>query len=499
MSKTYRPWTPEQDWLLPPSPSEWLPDDHLVYFVLDVVGALDLSAIERRYQEKDPRGEKPHDPRMMTALLLYAYCVGLPSSRRIERATFEDVAFRVLTGDQHPDHTRISEFRRQNLAELKALFVQVLRLCRKAGLVKLGHVALDGTKLKANASKHKAMSYDRMKKAEEELAAQVEAMLARAEAADTTEDEQYGPGRRGDELPEELRRRQSRLKRIRQAKKELEAEAAASTARKRRQTAAQARDAASKASAEERAKAEQRAQKAEAEASEAEQQARRKAKEAGLPEPTFTEPDAGDMPGHQVQADAEGQPKPKAQRNFTDPDSRIMKRGTDFLQGYNAQAAVDDAHQIIIAEGVSNQPPDAEHLEPMLERIRSNCEALPKRFSSDAGYWSEANAEACAALGVDAHIATEKLKHGELPPAVRGRPPKDLDAKGRMRRKLRTKKGRAIYARRKAIVEPVFGQIKAVRGFRQFLLRGLEKVRGEWSLICTTHNLLKLYRAGLAT
>lgn len=498
MDKTFRPWTPEQDWLLPPSPSEWLPDEHLVYFVLDVVAELDLSAILRRYQQRDPRGEKAYDPRMMVALLLYAYCVGVASSRRIERATYENVAFRVLTGDQQPDHTRISEFRRENLAALGQLFVQVLHLCQKAGLAKLGHVALDGTKVRANASKHKAMSHDRMQKSSEELAAEVEAMLKRAEAADAAEDEQHGRGRRGDELPEELRRRQGRLARIRAAKKALEAEAAAANARKRDEAAAEAREAAAKADAEDKARAEERARKAEERAKEAAQNAQRKAEEAGLPLPVLDPTGPDEMPSHQVQADAEGNPKPKAQRNFTDPDSRIMKAGGDFVQGYNAQAAVDDAHQVIVAHGVSNQPPDAEHLRPMLNRIEANTGSMPKRASADAGYWSEANANAAAELGVDAYIATGKLKHGEQLPPVRGRPPKNLDAKGRMQRKLRTKKGRAVYARRKAIVEPVFGQIKAARGFLRFLLRGIGKVRDEWALICATHNLLKLHRALLA-
>lgn len=499
MNKTFRPWAPQQDWLLPPSPSEWLPDEHLVYFILDVVAELDLSVILRRYQQKDPRGEKAYDPRMMVALLLYAYCVGVPSSRRIERATYENVAFRVLTGNQHPDHTRISEFRRKNLEALGQLFVQVLRLCQKAGLVKLGHVALDGTKVRANASKHKAMSYDRMQKSSEELQAEVEAMLKRAEAADAAEDEQHGRGRRGDELPEELRRRQGRLERIRAAKKALEAEAAAAKARECREAAQAARKKAAEATAKDKARAEEQARKADERTKAAEENARRKAREAGQPEPKLDEPAPDEMPAHQVQADAEGNPKPKAQHNFTDPDSRIMKAGGDFVQGYNAQVAVDEAHQVIVAHGVSNQPPDAEHLQPMLHRIAANTGSLPERLSADAGYWSEANANASAEHGVDAYIATEKLKHGEKPPPVRGRPPKNLDAKGRMRRKLRTKKGRSVYSRRKAIVEPVFGQIKAARGFLRFLLRGLEKVRGEWALICATHNLLKLHRAALPT
>jgi transposase len=447
--KVFRAWDPGQELLFPVSPREWLPQDHVVYCVLDLIEELDLTGIERVYQHRDARGEKGYHPAMMTALLLYGYAIGVASSRRLERATYEDVPMRVLTGGQHPDHTRISEFRRQHLCELAELFVQVLRVCQKAGMVTLGHVALDGTKVKANASKHKAMSYERMVKSERELVAEVDALLERAERVDVEEDVRYGRGVRGDELPEELRRREERLVRLRAAKAELEAEAAA------------------------------------------EHGARR----GDGDDDRFAggAPSGGGLPRHRVKTTADGRPAAKAQRNFTDPDSRIMKHDGGFLQGYNGQLVVDEGHQVIVAHAMTNQAPDAEHLVPMMDLVERTAGARPRRLTADAGYWSEANAGTCDDRHIDAYIATGRSAHGHASAPLRGRPPKHLDAKGRMSRKVRTKKGRAVYARRKAVVEPCFGQIKG-RGFRQLLLRGLDKVRGEWALMATTHNLLKYYR-----
>lgn len=387
----------------------------------------------------------------MMALLLYGYCVGVASSRKIERKTHEDVAFRVLAGGQHPDHTCISEFRRIHHQAFADLFLQVLKLCQKAGLVKLGHVALDGTKMKANASKHKAMSYERMKKQEAELAKKVEDLLRAAEEADAAEDAKYGKDKRGDELPEDLQRAESRLARIRAAKAALEAEA----------------------------------------------KAQREAEE----KKDNDEPPSGGatpLPEHQVPRDAEGAPKPKAQRNFTDPESRIQKTGDGFLQGYNCQAAVDEGHQIIVAQAVTNQPPDVEHFAPVLEQVVANCGAAPAKSTADAGYFSGDNVARAKVLGVDPFIAPGRLKRGEAPPKVRGRPPANLTPKQAMARKLATRAGAAAYARRKAVVEPVFGQIKQARGLRQFLLRGVAKVRAEWSLITLTHNLMKLHGVAAA-
>jgi transposase len=349
MSKVFRPYAPEQSELLPPSPREWLPEGHMAYFILDTVAQLDLRPLLARY-ERELRGYPPHHPRIMVGLLLYAYCVGVASSRRIEKKTYEDIAFRVIAAGQHPDHSTVSEFRRQHLDVLAGLFAQVLALCQKAGLVKLGHVALDGTKLKANASKHKAMSYERMQQREKELAQKVAELLKAAEEADAAED----------------------------------------------------------------------------------------------------------------------------------------------------QAAMDEEHQIIVAQALTNQPPDVEHWLPLLERVVENCGEVPQVVTADAGYFSEENLTRVASMGIEVYVATGRAKHGEQPAPVRGQMPKDLSLKEWMARRLRTQEGRAVYSRRKAVAEPPFGQIKQVRGFRQLLLRRLEKARGEWALICLTHNLLKLHRARAA-
>jgi transposase len=496
--KTFRPWQPEQTTLLPPSPREWLSQDHQVYFLLDLIDELDLSAILIPAQAKDPRGEKGFDPRMMTMLLLYAYCVGIVSSRKIERACYEDLAFRVLTGNQQPDHSRISEFRRRNLDALKGLFVQILRLCQKAGMVSLGHVALDGTKVQANASKHKAMSHERMLRAEKELEKEISALIRKAEILDAQEDKRYGKGKLGSDLPEELRHKQSRLERIRQARKEMEAETAAAAARQREKEAkaAVAKAAAAQqaeAPAAEQAELNKKAEAAAAKARDAIDHATEAAVIAGV-EVDLESLAADAMPRRGLARRADGTPTAKTQRNFTDPDSHLMQSGGSYLQGYNCQVAVDSDHQVIVAVGVSNQPPDVEHLEPMLERIAATAGALPDVMTMDAGFWSEDNAKACADQGIDAHIATGRLSHSKPPPPKRGPLPKDADERTRMARKLRSKKGSKIYAQRKAIVEPVNGQIKEARGLRRFLLRGLEKVDGEWHLIAATHNLLKLFR-----
>jgi transposase len=448
VTKGYRPYTPKQAFLLPPSPTEWLPDDHLAHFVMDVVGQLDLSAIHRRCQKADPRGTQPYHPLMMTALLVYGYSVGVASSRKIEKKTYEDVAFRVIAGGDHPDHTRISEFRRVHLEALAGLFVQVLGLAKKAKMVKLGKVALDGTKMKANASKHKAMSYERMDKETARLRQQVNDLLAAAEAADAEEDAEYGKDGRGDEMPEELRRAETRIARIKQLKAELEAEA------------------------------------------------RQQAKEEAAKDDDDPSPGPAEtpLPKHKIPQDKAGKIDPKAQRNFTDAESRIMKSSEGYVQAYNCQAVVDEEHQIIVAQAVTNQPPDVEHLVPMLVQAVANCGAKPEQWLADAGYFSEANVCEVMKWGCEPFIPPRRQKHGEDTPPVRGRPPADLSIKEQMTRKLATKAGKSVYALRKKIVEPVFGQIKEARGFRRFLLRGLSKVGGEWALIALTHNLLKIFR-----
>jgi len=426
MAKTYRPYVPEQDLLLPPSLRDWLPADHLVYFVSDVVDALDLSAITTVYEDEE-RGYPPYHPVMLTKVLVYAYCVGIFSSRRIQRRLAEDVGFRVLAAGNEPDFRTIADFRKTHLSALTGFFEQVLDLARVMGAPRLGRVALDGTKVKANASKHKAMSYKRMGEKQRQLRAEVKDLLAQAEATDAAEDAQYGAGRRGDDLPAELQRRESRLERIREAKRVLK----------------------------ERAKAEAVAN--------------------GQPSESAT-------------------PDPNAQYCFTDPESRIMKGPDGFVQAYNAQVAVDDL-QFIVGQAVTQEGNDKKQLMPMIAIITQQSGETPAVLLADAGYCSDENLASIAATPIDAYISTRKQSHGERPgPCPRGPLPATATRTDRMTRKLHTQAGAVVYAARKAIVEPVIGQIKHARGFRQFLLRGLAKVQGEWSLVCTTHNILKMYR-----
>ena len=432
MGKRYRPYYPDEELLLPPSLREWLPEDHLAYFVSDVVDNLDLSVMDAVYGT-EKRGQPPYDPVMMTKVLVYGYCIGVFSSRRIERRLVEDIAFRVLAAENQPNFRTISDFRKIHLEALAGLFEQVLKIALEAGAMQVGRVALDGTKVKANASKHKAMSHDRMVEKEQQLKTEVRQLLEQAEAADAEEDTRHGKNRRGDELPAELARRETRLKKIREAKRAL---------------AARARE------------------KAEAEGSDPKQ----------------------------------AKPKEKDQYNFTDPESRIMKGADGFVQAYNAQAAVEPNFQLIVGQAVTQATNDKEQLLPMVAVIEQQSGQRPEEILADSGYCSEKNLEGLESADqpeqkIIGYIATQRLKHDEYKePCPRGPLPKGATRVDRMRRKLKTKVGKAVYAARKAIVEPVFGQIKQARGFRQFLLRGIEKVRGEWSLVCLTHNLLKMYR-----
>jgi len=426
MAKTYRPYVPEQDLLLPPSLRDWLPEGHLAFFVSDLVDHLDLSAITAVY-EAETRGYPPYHPVMLTKVLVYAYCVGVFSSRKIQRRLVEDIAFRVLAAGNAPDFRTIADFRKTHLPALRGFFEQVLRLARDLGTLRVGRVAIDGSKVKANASKHKAMSYDRMRDKQRQLREEVTQLLAQAEAADAAEDAEYGADRRGDELPAELQRRESRLQRIREATRALKA---------------RAKDAAIA---------------------------------AGQPTDGAT-------------------PDPNAQYNFTDPASRIMKGPDGFVQAYNAQIAVDE-RQLIVGHAVTQETNDKKQLLPMITTIAQQSGLTPTQVLADAGYCSDANLTAIADTSIDAYISTRQQKHGERPgPCPRGPLPTTATAVDRMSRKLHTKVGAAVYAARKGIVEPVFGQIKQARSFRQFLLRGFEQVQGEWSLVCTTHNILKLYR-----
>src|SRR6266446_4289006 len=432
MPKGYRTYLPEQELLLPPSLREWLPEDHLVYFVSEVIDQLDLSAIHAVY-EKEKRGQPPYDPRLMTKLLVYGYCTGVFSSRRIQKRLREDIPFKVLAAGNEPDFRTISDFRKIHIETLQGLFEQVLAMALECGAIHLGRVSLDGTKLKANASKHKAMSYGRMTEKQQQLQAEVKQLLDQAAAADETEDRQYG-GQRGDELPEELQRRETRLAKIKEAKKVIE------------------------------------------------QRARDKAAVEG-------------------RSAAEAKPEDKDQYNFSDPESRIMKGADGIVQGYNAQAAAEPTLLLIVGQSVTEAANDKQQLVPMVELIEQQSGQRPEAILADNGYCSEQNLEHLESTGqphrrIEGFIATGKQKHGEHRlPAQRGPLPQDATKVDRMKRKLQTKMGRAVYAARKCVVEPVFGQIKQARGFRQFLLRGKEKVKGEWALLCLTHNVLRLYAA----
>ena len=427
MAKTFRSYLPEQNLLLPASLREWLPDDHLAYFVSDVVDQLDLSAIERMYEDEE-RGQPPYHPRMMTKILLYGYCVGVFSSRRIQKRLVEDVAFRVLAAGNQPDFRTIADFRKLHLKALEGLFQQMLRLTLETGMMKLGRVALDGSKVKGNASKHKAMSYGRMKETEKRLREEVRKLLNQAEAADKEEDSRYGRDRRGDELPEELQRRETRITRIREAKRALE------------------------------------------------ERAREQAKNEGK------DPE-------------EAQPTKKAQYNFTDPESRMLKGPDGFVQGYNTQIAVEPVFQLIVGQTVTQAANDKQQMVPLIDAIEEQSGQKPEGVLADNGYCSNENLKYLARKRMEGFVATGKQKHGERrKPCQRGPLPREASRVERMERKLETKVGAAVYATRKFIVEPVFGQIKQARGFRQFLLRGIEKVRGEWALICMTHNILKFHK-----
>ena len=426
MSKAFRSWDVDQGWLLPRSVHDFVPSGHMAHLIRDAVrGALDLTGIYESYE--GTRGQPPYHPGMMVALLLYAYSCGVYSSRRIARGCEERVDFMAVSGMQRPDFRTISDFRKRHLVALAGLFKQVLGLCQRAGLVKLGHVSLDGTKIKANASKRKAMSYGRMLKTEEKLEAEVREWLERAEAEDAAEDGEHGREVRGDDMPGWLEDKEQRLARIREAKAALEAEAQVT----------------------------------------------------------------GGEGGSGESAEGEAKPAEKAQRNFTDPQSRILKTGEGFIQGYNAQAVADAGHQVVVAHGVTESGSDQKQLEPMVEAIKEETGEWPKELSADAGYGSEANLEILEEHGIRGYVATGRQKHGSAA-AVGATAARAGSLREAMRRRLKQGGRRSRYRLRKVTIEPVFGQIKHARGFRQFLLRGLEQVRHEWALLCMAHNLNKL-------
>jgi transposase len=460
--KQYKPWDAQKGSEQAVAPDEALPEDDLVFFLLDTIPELDLSAFHQYYSAHERSGQPPFDVAMMVTLLVYGYAVGVCSSRKMAAACERNLAFRAIVGDAPPDFRTISDFRKNHRAALRPLFVEVLRLAGTLGLVKLGNLSTDGTKMDANASRHKAMSYGYMAKDIARLEAEIEHLLQQAEQSDAEQDAALG-SRRGDELPAELQRRADRLAKIREAKARLEAQAQAKAAEEQRR-----RDAA----------------QAEREA----EGRKRRGKEPGPVDAT---------------------PADKAQTNFTDPEAKIMKQSNKgFDYSYNAQAVVDAEAQIIVAAEVSNEANDKRQGVPMAQAALANVAAAaierpqaadgtpaPIPNTADSGYFSDEAVQELEKLGMDPHIATGRQKHNQpAEPVATGAAPTAASVKEKMMAKLRTAAGRALYAARKHIVEPVFGQIKSARGIRAFLLRGLEKVSAEWQLICLTHNLLKIWR-----
>lgn len=436
MATSFLPYEPNQTFLLPPSPSEWLPENHLVYFISDIIDRLDLQKFYARY-EGDGRRNQPYDPALLVKVIVYGYATGVFSSRKQAKKLYEDVAFRLLGAGNFPSHRTICDFRLQHLPELKELFVQVARLVKELGLVKLGTIALDGTKVKAHASKHKAMSYGRMKEQEQKLKQQIEELLERARLTDAQEDAQWGSDQGEEQLPEELQRRQDRLGKIQAAKARLE----------------------------------QRQAQADRERGRHPDDEQRRGDGAGRP---FKRPF--------------GVPEDKAQDNFTDPESRIMKLGGSFEQCYNAQAVVDAVSQLIVASDLTNNAADNGELVTMVEAVKENLGELPTRVLSDSGYRSEQAFAQLEQKGVEALVAMGR--EGKKQAAI---DPKHYPATVRMAERLASKEGQAHYRRRKAIVEPVFGWIKHAMGFRQFSLRGIDKVRGEWGLVCLALNVRRMW------
>jgi transposase len=451
--RPFREWQPDQGQLLPQYAREVLGEGHLACFFVELVKVLDFSPILGAYTKEC--GQPPYHPVMMTLLLMYAYARGITSSREIERRCETDIAFRYLTGGEQPDHDTVCAFRVRHLEAFRALFVDTLRVASQSGLKKVGHLSVDGTKMKANASKHKAMSYGRMDEAMKKLDEQVGRLLAEAEELDAQENERHGKGRRGDELPEEMKDPRKRAELLREAARQVEAEkkvALAVEKEKRRERIGQAKQ-------------------------ELEEQARKKAEAEGKPP-------------------EEAKPSEKAQYNFTDPASRIMPKGGAFQQSYNAQVAVDADTQLVVAQEVGQSSSDARQLAPMVEQVEANTGLVPEELSADAGYLCQEDIEKVEEKGVECFIAAGRDKHGEeAPPAPRGRPPAGMSFKERMKRKLSTKRGRKAYARRKVTAEPVIGQVKNTV-LPRFSMRGLNKVRGEFSLACAVHNLKKMWKQG---
>ena len=461
MSKRFRVCSLDQQFLMPPSLQDWLPENHLARFIADVVNELDLSSIYAEYERKDGRGLSAYHPLLITRLLLYGYCIGTTSSRKIEQATHDNVAFRYLSADQHPDHDTLAAFRQQHLEALAGLFVQALRLCQKAGLVKLGNVAIDGTKIKANASTRRSVGYEKISEREQHWRSEVERLLNQAQQTDQDEDQRFGVGQPADPLPDDLASAQKRLQRLQQARTELEQEA-------KEQLQAAVNDLPLRKAG--------RPSKAE-QASKTTKSRQQRDKETK----------------RRIRA-AKNAAAPSRQYNFVDADSRVMKDNGPkaFVQGYNVQIAVDAYAQIIVAAEITQQTTDRQQLVPLVKSVRSSAQATPETITADAGYWDTTSLLDPSLQGIQVLVTPDSNPQppgAPLPPTA----PRNEQAI-RMREALASQEGKARYALRKSTVEPVFGQIKEARGIRRFRLRSLPKVTSEWKLICATHNLLKLFR-----
>jgi transposase len=461
VSKRFRFCSHDQPFLLPPSLQDWLAEDHLARFVADVMNELDLSSIYAKYERSDGRGLAAYHPLLMARLLLYGYCIGITSSRKIEQATYDNVAFRYLSADQHPDHDTLAAFRQEHVEGLAELFVQTLRLCQKAGLVKLGNVSIDGTKMKANASTRRSVRYERISEREQHWRAEVARLLSQAQQTDRQEERSLGLDQAANQLPNELANAQKRFERLQQAKAELEQEAQAQLKA--------ALDNFPPGKRGPRSKAEQTNQPPK------DRRQREKEKKQRL----------------RARKNAAA---PSRQYNFVDPDSRVMKDSGEkgFVQAYNAQLAVDSEAQIIVAAELTQQPIDRQQLLPMVKSLRRTAQGMPTTITADAGYWDTTSLLDPAVSGIEMLVAPDSKPQppgSPLPPSA----PRSQEA-FRMREILATQEGKARYALRQTTVEPVFGQIKEARAIRRFRLPGLLNVTSEWKLICATHNLLKLFR-----
>ena len=518
IQRLYKSYNPHTSYLLPPVMNDWLPKNHMIWFLIDLLSEMDLSAFERPILSR--RGQPAYPPRLLLTLLLYGYCTGCTSSRKIECKTYEDVAFRIAAGDQHPDHDTLCRFRKRNLKAFHQLFTQILCLAQEMQLVSLGTVSLDGTKIKANASKHKAMSYQRMQTKEKELQETVRALLKEAEVTDQEETKRYGKGSNLHTLPEELAYQQKRLETIRQAKQALEQEAqqealANTKEQKLHRENTNHEEEKENGNTNEPNKETQKGSPNNSSEEMKENQKEETPDQQEQEEPKEESKDLQESHGKANLTELQSKslpvaPSPTKQRNFTDPDSRIVRDSSHktFVQGYNTQALVEENHQFIVATHVTQEANDKQQVIPMIEELQKQLHQRPTHLLADAGYCSEENLHYLHTQGIDAYVATGRMTHNHTKETEKRKSKQKTKntnhtkkAKSNpyvqtMKQKLQTPEGKRTYGRRKGMVEPIFGWIKSIKRIDQFQLRGFEAVQGEWSLIALTHNLDRLYRVG---